>query len=355
MIQAEAGGKPAKVLSCVALVLAMALCGTASAQGEPPYKITKEVALGAPDRWDYVVFDPVLDRAYVAHNDTVTVVDATSGKITGHIDGITGTTHGIASVHAVGKGYTDDSKAGIAVSFDLKTLKIINRIKTEPDADGIVYDPFSGHVLVIDGDSGKVTVVDPKTDKAVATIDGDGGLEFGVSDEKGKFYVDGAEKGEIVRMDMATNKADAHWPMRGCVKPHGLAIDRANAILFASCANKVMTILNAKTGTILATLPIGDGTDFAEFDAKRSLAFSSNRDGTLSVIEEKSPTSFVALPSVATEMGARTMALNPKSGRIFLVAADFNIDKSVPATDPKHRYTIKPGSVKLLFLDPVPK
>jgi YVTN family beta-propeller protein len=352
---AQIGVGLARAFLRIGFVLATALGGTASAQGDASYKITKEVALGAPDRWDYVVFDPVLDRAYVAHNDTVTVVDATSGKIVGHIDGITGTTHGIASVHALGKGYTDDGKAGIAVSFDLKTLKIINRIKTEPDSDGIVYDAFSGHVLVIDGDSGKVTVIDPKIDKAVATIDAGGGLEFGVSDEKGKFYVDGAEKGEIVRMDLTTNKADAHWPMPGCVKPHGLALDRANAILFASCANKVMTILNAKTGAILATLPIGDGTDFAEFDAKRSLAFSSNRDGTLSVIEEKSPTSFVALPSVATEIGARTMALDPKSGRIFLVAADFSVDNSVPATDPKRRYTIKPGSVKLLFLDPVAK
>lgn len=345
----------AKALVTLAVMSSIAPAGIAAVPGDPAYRITKEVALGAPDRWDYVVFDPVLDRAYVAHNDTVTVVDAASGRIIGHIDGIAGTTHGIASVHALGKGYTDDSKAGIAVSFDLKTLKIINRIKAEPDADGLVYDSFSGHVLVIDGDSGKVTVIDPQTDKVIATIDGGGGLEFGVSDEKGKFFVDGAEKGEIVRMDMATNKADAHWPMPGCVRPHGLAIDRANAILFASCASKVMTILDAKTGTVLATLPIGDGTDFAEFDAKRGLAFSSNREGTLSVIEEKSPTSFAALPSVTTEMGARTMALDPGTGRIFLVAADFNVDPSVPATDPRHRYTIKPGSVKLLFLDPVAK
>jgi len=356
MTQVQARRTSARVFSLFTLVLALALSGAAaSAQSEPSYKITKEVALGAPDRWDYVVFDPVLDRVYVSHSETVTVVDAASGKVIGHIDGITGTTHGIASVHALGKGYTDDSKAGIAVSFDLKTLKIVNRIKAEPDADGIVYDPPSGHVLVIDGDSGKVTVIDPKTDKAVATIDAGGGLEFGVSGENGKFYVDGAEKGEIVRMDTATNTADAHWPMPGCVKPHGLAVDRANAILFASCANKVMTILSAKTGVVLATLPIGDGTDFAEFDAKRGLAFSSNREGTLSVIAEKSPTSFEALPSVATQMGARTMALDPKTGRIFLVAADFDVDKSIAATDPRHRYTVKPGSVKLLFLDPMTK
>jgi len=338
-----------------AALFLMTLTGAALSQPGPAYKITKAVTLGAPDRWDYVVFDPVLNRVYVSHKETVTVVDGTSGALLGHIDGIAGTTHGIASVHAEGKGYTDDSDAGIAVSFDLKTLKVINRIKAEPDADGIVYDTASGHVLVIDGDSGKVTVIDPKTDKVLATIDGGGGLEFGVSDESGKFYVDGAEKGEIVRMDTRTNTTDAHWPMPGCVKPHGLAIDRKNAILFASCANKVMTVVNAKSGAVLQTLPIGDGTDFAEFDAQRGLAFSSNRDGTLSIIAEKSPTEFVALPSVATAFGARTMALNPKTGRIFLVTADVTVNEAVPATDFRHRYTVKPGSVKLLFLDPVSK
>jgi YVTN family beta-propeller protein len=330
-------------------------CLVASAAWAAPvdYRIVKTVALGAPDRWDYVAFDPVLDRVYVSHAQTVTVVDGTSGALIGQIDGITGTTHGIASVHALGKGYTDDGKAGIAISFDLKTLKIVNRIKAEPDADGIVYDPPSGHVLVIDGDSGKVTVIDPKTDIVVATIDGGGGLEFGASGGNGKFYVDGAEKNEIVRMDMATNLADAHWPMPACVRPHGLAIDRAHMRLFASCGNKIMTVVDANSGAVLANLPIGDGTDFAEFDPMRGLAFSSNRDGTLSIVAEKSPAGFEALPAVPTAFGARTMALDPKTGRIYLVSADMTVDETAAPNDFRHRYTIKPGSVKLLFLDPV--
>jgi len=336
------------------VLLLIATCGGAAvAQSAPSYRITKRIALGAPDRWDYVVYDSVLDRVYVSHGNTVTVVDGTSGAIVGHIDGITGVTHGIASVHALGKGYTDDGNAGIAVSFDLKTLKAINHIAAEPDADGIVYDTSSRHVLVIDGDSGKVTVIDPKTDTVVATIDGGGGLEFGVSGENGKFYVDGVEKNEIVRMDMATNRADAHWPMPGCTTPHGLAIDRAHMRLFASCANKAMVVVNAVTGAVIANLPIGEGTDFAMFDPDRELAFSSNRDGTLSIIAEKSPNSFVALAPVTTELGARTMAIDPKTGRIYLVTADMTINQN--ATDARHRYSTKPGSVKLLFLDPAPK
>lgn len=342
-------------LAFLAFLLVTAFGENVNAQSAPPYRITKTIPLGTPDRWDYVVFDPVLDRVYVSHGAEVTVVDGANGAIVGQIDGITGSTHGIAFVHALGKGYTDDSKAGIAVSFDLKTLKVIKQIKAEPDADGIVYDPPSGHILVIDSDSGKVTVIDPKTDSVVATIDGGGGLEFGVSGENGKFYVDGAEKNEIVRMDTATNKADAHWPMPACIKPHGLAIDRAHMRLFASCANKVMTVVDAETGIVVTNLPIGEGTDFAEFDPTRDLAFSSNRDGTLSIIAEKSPTSFVSLPAITTETGARTMAIDPKTGRIYLVTADMTVNQSAAPADFRHRFSVKPGSVKLLFFDPAAK
>jgi len=197
-----------------------------------------------------------------------------------------------------------------------------------------------------------VTVIDPKTDTVVATIDGGGGLEFGVSDEAGKFYVDGEKNNDVVRMDLATNTADAHWPLTGCTTPHGLAIDRAHMRLFASCANKVMVVMNAMNGTVMAAFPIGEGTDFAEFDPSRGLAFSSNRDGTLSVIAEQSPDTFQALTPVQTQRGARTMAVDPKTGRIYLVAADFTVNDALPASDRGH-YAVKPGSVKLLFLDPV--
>jgi YVTN family beta-propeller protein len=327
----------------------LAFLGPVSASEGVNYQVTKTVPLGTPDRWDYVVFDPVLDRVYVSHGEVVTVVDGDNGAITGTIT-VGGTTHGIASVHDLGKGYTDDGKSGVALAFDLKTLKVLNRIKVEEDADGIVYDPRSGHVLVITGDSGKVSVIDPKTDTVVATIDGGGGLEFGVLDGKGKFYVDGEKNNDIVRMDLATNKVDAHWPLTGCNTPHGLAIDRAHMRLFASCANKTMVVVNAETGVVIATLPIGQGTDFAEFDSRLGLAFSSNRDGTLSVIKEVNPDKFVGLQPVATAYGAKTMALNPKTGRIYLVASDV-ADNDAAKTE-RERHAVKAGTVKLLFLDP---
>ena len=321
-----------------------------AAESVPAYKLVREVRLGTPDRWDYVVFEAASGRVYVAHSDRLTVINGTTGELIGTVEGMPGGSHGVA--FAEGKGYTDDGKAGVAVVFDPQTLKTLKTIKAEPDADGIVFDPASGHILVIDGDSGKVTVIDPKTDTVVATVDGGGGLEFGVSGDNGKFYVDGAEKGELVRIDTHSNKTDAHWPLPGCLKPHGLAIDRQTHRLFASCANKVMAVVDAESGAVLALLPIGEGTDFAEFDPVRKWALSSNRDGTISVIAEQGLNSFKALASVPTAFGARTMAIDPKTGRLFLVTADFTVDEK--AADARHRTITKPGSAKLLILDPQP-
>jgi DNA-binding beta-propeller fold protein YncE len=336
-------------------ILATALAfasGCALAQPAPMYSLTKTVPLGAPDRWDYLTFDAPSGRLYISHGDRVTVVDGKTGAILGAVESLPGGAHGIAIVPEVGRGYTDDGEAGIAASFDLKTLKIVHRIKAEPDADGVLYDPASGHVFVINGDTGKLTAIDPKTDSAVATIDGGGGLEFGTVGDGGKLYVNGEEKNEIVRVDTMTNKADAHWPMQGCERPHGLAMDHATHRLFSSCANKLLEVVNSDTGAIVTTLPIGAGSDADGFDPKRNLVFSSNREGTLSVIAEKSADSFVALSQVTTEFGARTMALDPESGRVFLVTADFTQNPKASAADPRHRYIVTPGSVRLLFLDP---
>jgi YVTN family beta-propeller protein len=342
---------PSMIIVTVVLLASNTLVAAASQVEPPTYHVSMVVPLSTPDRWDYVVFDPDSHRVYVAHGDRVTVVDGTNGRVVGTVEGMPGGTHGIAVSHATGRGYTDDGKAGVVVEFDLTTLKVLKQIKAEPDADGIVFDPASGHIFVIDGDSGKLTVIDPKTDAVVATVDGGGGLEFGDTGNNGKFYVDGAEKNEIVRVDTVTNVVDAHWPMPTCVRPHGLAIDREHHRLFASCSNKVMVVMNADTGVVMATLPIGEGTDFASFDPQDGIAYSSNRDGTLSVVAETSPDEFRPLTPIQTQFGARTMAIDPKSGRIYLVTADITVNESAAPADSRHRYSVKSGSVRLLFLD----
>jgi DNA-binding beta-propeller fold protein YncE len=335
--------------ACLACVIAFA--PQAFAQSAPLYTVTKTVALGAPDRWDFVVFDPASHKVFVAHGDRVTVVDGRTGAILGNVEGLQGGAHGIAIVPGTGRGYTDDGRAGMAASFDLDKLNLINTIKADADADAVVFDPTSGHVFVVDGDPGKLTVIDPKSDSAVATIDAGGKLETAVAGDNGKLYVNGEEKREIIRVDTATNQVDGHWPIPNCNSPHGLAIDPEAHRLFSSCENNVLVVVDADAGTTVATLPIGARSDAAAFDPKRKLIFSSNGDGTLSVIAERDTNTFVSVASVATKAGARTMAVDPVSGRLYVVAADTTVN---PSADLRHRYVVTPGSAKLLFLDPAP-
>jgi YVTN family beta-propeller protein len=327
---------------------------TALAQATPSYRITKTIALGAPDRWDYLTFDAASDRVFVAHGDQVTVVDGREGTVIGNVGGFPGGTHGVAIVADMGRGYSDDGKAGTATSFDLKLLRPLRTTKAGIDADGIVFDPFSRHVFVINGDSGSVTAIDPARETVAATIKVGGGLEFGVVDAQGKLYVNGAERQEVVRIDTNTNRVDARWPIPNCTRPHGIAIDSLTHRVFATCVNNIMVVIDTDTGATIATLPIGSRSDAAVFDAKRKLAFSSNGDGTLTVVAEQGPNQFVVLGNVPTALGARTMALNPDSGRIYLVTADFTVNDKASAADARHRYVVTPGTMHMLFLDPVP-
>jgi streptogramin lyase len=326
----------------------------AFAQSQPLYEVTKTVPLGAPDRWDFVVFDQASRRVFIAHGDRVTVVDGDTGKIIGNVEGLPGGAHGIAVIPGTKHGYTDDGRAGTAASFDLDTLNLTKTIKAEADADAIVFDPTSGHVFVVDGDPGKVTVIDPESDSPIATIDAGGKLETAVAGGNGELYVNGEEKKEIIRIDTATNQIDARWSIPNCTSPHGLAIDPEAHRLFSSCENNVLVVVNAVTGTTVATLPIGTRSDGAAFDPKRKLIFSSNGDGTISVIAERDANTFLTVASIATRQGARTMAVDPVRGRLYLVAADTTINPSADPSDFRHRYVVTPGTARLLFLDPSP-
>jgi YVTN family beta-propeller protein len=336
--------------------VSMAPRWTWSAQATPVYRIARTVELGAPDRWDYVVFDAGSGRVFVAHGDEVTVVDGEDGRVVGHITGLSGGSHGIAIAASTGRGYTDDGKAGQAVSFDLKTLEVKKRIRAAPDADGMSFDTASGHVFVVNGDSGTLTVIDPVADAGIAQVAVGGGLEYAVPDGRGTLYVNGAERQELIRVDTNTNAVTARWPIPQCLKPHGLAIDAATQRLFVSCVNNVLVVVDAARGGVIATLPIGSGTDSAAFDPERRLIFSSNgRDGTLSIIREVDAQTFVDLGSITTALTARTMGINPRTGRLYLAAAQVAQPSTAASfTASGARPVVVPGSLKLLFLDPEP-
>lgn len=336
----------------VILVCATLIAASANAAPAPDYKLTKTILLGSPERWDYVVYDAGSHRVFVAHGDHLSVVDGRDGTVQGEVGTFPGGTHGTAIVTAVGRGYTDDGKAGTASSFDLKTLKPIKTIRAEPDADGAVFDPASGHVFVVDGDSDRITVIDPATDSAIASIDGGGGLETPGVDGHGKLFVNGAEKKELLVIDTAADKAIAHWPMPTCESPRGIAVDPKAERVFASCANGVLVVVDGDTGANIATLPIGKYTDAAAFDPKRNLVFSANGEGTVTVIKESDAQTFNVAETIKTVPGARTMTIDPDTGRLFLVSAD--IAKIDPPEKPGGRphVTYVPGTVKLMFFDP---
>jgi len=340
-----------RILGPLAAVAALALPCLAPAQTAPEYTIVKKVPLGAPDRWDYVVFDEGSGRVFIAHGDELTVVDGNSGDVVGHVKSFPGITHGIAVVSANNRGYTDEGEAGKAHSFDLKTLKVEKHMQAQEGADAITFDPVSNHVFIMNGDAGTITVIDPKKDAVVTNIEVGGKLEYARPGENGRLFVNGADKREIVSIDTATNQIAARWPVPDCESPHGLAINPASHRLFVSCLNEQLFVLDSHSGQVITHLPIGKGSDAVVFDPKRKLLFSSNgKDGTISVIAEKDPKTYVSLQPIKTVISARTMGINPATGRLFLAAADIN--PNAPPDKKSGRIPTEAGSLKLLFLDP---
>jgi DNA-binding beta-propeller fold protein YncE len=334
------------------LLAALANFATPALAAAPSYKLTKSVALGAPDAWDYVVFDAASGRVFIGHSTETTIVDGTSGAIVGHFAGLNGA-HGTAIDAKLGRGFADSGKDPSVTAFDLKTFQPIagGKITTPEDTDGMGFDPSSGHVFTMNGDAGSASIIDPATAKLVVNIPLDGKPEYADADGHGHIYANIEDKGQLAVIDTATNKVTAHWPLPGCTSPHGLAVDGAGRRVFSSCANGKLMVVNADSGAIVASFPIGLGSDAVAYDPVRHRVFSSNGSGTLSVIVQNSADSYDAPVEIPTTRGARTMAVDPKSGRIFLVAADYVEDPTVPVTNRRH-YKVVPGTARLMLLDP---
>lgn len=292
-----------------------------AAEPAPAYHLVQSVSLGAPAKWDYVVFDAPSHRVYAAHSTEIVVVDSNSGAVVGRVPGIVGA-HGIAVVPEIGRGYASNGKKASVTVFDLVTLKALGEIPCAEDSDAVVFDLASRRVLVMNGDAHSITVIDPASDRAVATIALPGQPEYAVADGRGDLFVNIVDRAEIVRVAIATATITAAWPIPACERPHGLTMDRGSRRLFSSCANSHLAVLDADSGRSVAGLAIGKGSDAAVFDPIRRLVFSSNGSGTVSVVAEAEAESFRSLGEVPTFPGARTMAEDPETGRLFLVAAE---------------------------------
>lgn len=329
-------------------------CGLARAAGaEPSYAIVKQVPLGGPDKWDFLDFDSASKHVLVSHGKEITVVDGKTGAVVGHVTGLN-TSHGVVAVPSLGRGFADSSKAKTVTIFDLKTLTTLATVPAGEDSDAMVFDPMTRRIFVMDADGAAFTTIDAVANKFLSTSPLKGEPESAAVDGVGHLFINLASTGELVRVNTSSLRIEARWPLPGCQSPHGLSMDAKAKWLFVSCANDKLQIVSSDDGHIIATFPIGAGTDADGFDSVRHVIFSANADGTLSVIREKGPNSFELEPAIPTAPGARTMTLDPDTGRLYLVTADVAASTPSSRVGGKPHVTFKPGSVKLLMLDPKP-
>jgi DNA-binding beta-propeller fold protein YncE len=323
----------------------------AAAQAAPGgYHMSGAIHIGGEGGWDYLIADPVAHRLYVSHGTRVQVVDTTTNAMVGEIPDTPGV-HGIAVAPELGRGFTSNGRASTVTVFDLKSLAVIATVKvTGENPDAIAYDPVSRRVFTFNGRGHNATAIDATTAKVVGTLALDGKPEAAVADGKGRMYVNVEDKSEVVAFDARTLKVEGRWPLAPCEEPSGLAIDCAHRRLFAGCHNEVMAVMDAESGHVLTTLPIGRGVDGAAFDPETGLAFTSNGEGTLTVVREDSPEKFTLLGNVPTKRGARTMALDEATHRIYLSTAQFGPPPSPTAEHPHPRPSILPGTFEVLIV-----
>lgn len=343
---------PAKTLFQI-LAVAGLLCSQAAHSAQPLESnqfTLQRYSIGGEGGWDLLAFDQQRHRLFVSRSTHVQVIDADSGKIVGDIAGTDGV-HGIALAADLNVGFTSNGKGNSVTVFDLATLKVIETIKISGlNPDVILYEPKSRHLFTFNGRSSNATVIDAISHNEINTINLPGKPELAVSNDEGKIFVNIEDKNEIVVIDSGSGKVVKSYPFDKGQEPTGLAIDKKHNRLFSVCANNKMEILDSETGKVIAEADIGAKPDSAAFDANLGLAFSSNGDGTLTIVKENDPEHFSVLQNVITQKGARTMAYDADNHRAFLVTATFGETPSATKEQPKPRPAIIPDSFVLLVV-----
>src|SRR5947208_1634061 len=309
-----------RLLGSVGAVLLFTFFAVAAGPG---LHVIKSYKLGGDGGWDYLKADADSRHLFISRGIHVIVMDMDSGKVVGDIPDTPGV-HGIALANDLGRGFTSNGREGTVTIFDLKTLATIGKVKAVGEnPDAILFDPATKRVFTFNGHSQDSTAIDAGTGHIVGKIPLGGKPEFAVSTGDGEIFVNIEDKSELVRLDPKTLKVENRWPLAPCAEPSGLAMDVKNRRLFAGCDNKMMAVVNADTGKVITTLPIGGGVDANGFDPESGLAFASCGEGVLTVVKEETPDKFSVAENVPTEAGARTMNIDPKTHQIFLVTAKF--------------------------------
>ena len=309
------GNRKIVTLAVFALVVATAL----QAQQRRDFHILRTIPLGGDGGWDYLRFDPDSNRLFIARETRVMVVDLAAGRLAAEIPNTLGV-HGVALDVARKRGVTSNGKANTASIFDLDSLKVIGSVSTGAKPDGILWEPFTKTVLTLNGAANSVTIIDTGTQQPVSTIALPGRPETAVSDGKGKVFVNLEDKAQIAEIDLAKHTVIQTWNLTGCTEPTGLAIDIAQARLFSGCHNGALIVVDAGSGANIAKAPIGIGVDAVAFDQAIHTIFTSNKEGSVSVVEQEDADTYHNVQTVTTLPGAKTMALDPSRHLVYTVA-----------------------------------
>ena len=326
-------------MNCIILIVC-----SLSLSAQSNYKIDRKINLPGEGFWDYITVDEINGRIYQSHNTLAQVVDIKTGQVVGTIPDTKGI-HGIAVANDLNKGFTSNGRDSSVTVFDLRTLAIITKIKvTGANPDAILYDAFSKRVFTGNGRSKSFTVIDAVNNTVAGTIRLDGKPEAIVTDGKGKIYVNIEDASLIEMINASTMQVEAHWPIAPGEEPSGLALDNENHRLFSVCGNKLMMVIDAVSGKVITSLPIGEGCDGAAFDPTYKRVYASNGEGTLTVVQVENANSFRVLETVPTQRGARTIALDKTSHHIYLPTAEF---EAAPEGS-NQRPAIKPDTFTIL-------
>lgn len=340
----------ARSLLATAVVLIACHGAEAAERAGRSYAVVSRYAVGGEGGWDYLTVDAAARRIYVSRATRVVVLDADSGKVAGEIPGTEGV-HGIALAPELRKGFTSNGRAGTVTVFEVPSLKVTGTWRTTGEnPDAILYEPVSKRLLTFNGRGKNVTVFDAATGAVTGTIPVGGKPEFAVSDPSGRVFVNVEDTAEILALDPVGATVKARWSIKPCEDPTGLAIDAKAGVLFAGCGNRVLAVVRTSDGKLLGSPAIGAGCDGVAFDPATGLVFSANGEGSVTVLKETAPGTWTPVQTVETQRSARTIALDPAKGRLYLPAAKFGPPPTPTAESPRPRPAAVPGSFELLVV-----
>ncbi|HYA86406.1 MAG TPA: YncE family protein [Nitrospirota bacterium] len=320
---------------------------TVNAYAVSSYHVINKLPIGGDGGWDYVTADSSAHRLYISRGNHVMVLDTETNKVIGDIPDTPGV-HGIAIAPELNKGFISNGKVNSTSIFDLKTLKVTRQVRTGENPDAILYDPPTKRVFTFNGKSKDTTVIDATSEKVLGTMALGGKPEFAAADGKGKVFVNIEDASEVIEIDSNKLTISKRYSLKPCEEPTGIAIDAEHYRLFSGCHNKIMTVLDYKAGKVIATVPIGEGVDANAFDAGEGLVFSSNGEGTLTLVRETAGK--FETETVNTQRGSRTMALDAKTHKIYLPAAEFAPAPAPTAEVPKPRPMMIKDSFSILVV-----